>query len=107
MCFFQDVRDEDRAEKVFTCIVKKMHRFAGERERVFDGERMFENSVMKEREKTMNKWQERWDENQSVGQWTKSLIPCILEWVEMVKVEYFMTYSCVVTNFSGASTAEV
>lgn len=34
------------------------------------------------RERTLKKWQDRWEAEEERGQWTKSLIPDIQEWIE-------------------------
>lgn len=45
------------------------------------------------REETLRKWQEKWDENDSKGQWTKKLIPDIEPWIgcKFRKLDYYLT----------------
>lgn len=66
---------------------------ADERVRIYDRKQEGRQVKREERERTMIKWQERWDHNLSVGQWTKALIPQIRPWIECKfrKASYFLT----------------
>lgn len=63
---------------------------AGERRRAW---RKDKRGKVEEREITLDLWQESWEQETHVGQWTKLLIPDVRPWIKRThgEVNYFLT----------------